>query len=146
MHQHITGRRYGNSARSEVGRQHGTAQAGMSGCARQQFLACRRRESTARKRQNGTRRDRESSYLNIFTESRRVVVTSRFCVTKRFEYRICGENLTFDLAGLVEGGLRLATALVVGRVYRGEITHDELGRFCLPRTTATLSVVDSSGQ
>ena len=44
-------------------------------------------------------------YLDVFTESRRVVVTGRLCIAEGFQNRVRGEDLLLDLTGLVDGDL-----------------------------------------
>ena len=67
------------------------------------------------------------TYLDVLAETRRVIVSGRFGVTESFKYRVGGQNLSFDFAGLVKRRLGLGLAFGGGRVDGGEITHDEFG-------------------
>ncbi len=99
----------------------------MSGYVLQRFLADHRRESGHVVSVVVNRVNASDTNLDVLSETRGVVITSRLGVAEGFENGIGSENLSLYLARLVERDLGLGFDLCGRRVDGSEITHNILG-------------------
>ena len=67
------------------------------------------------------------TYLDVLSETRRVVITGSLRITECFEYRIGCKNLALYFARLIKRDFGLGLSLDFGRIHRSKVTHDVFG-------------------